>query len=222
MKLNLPALEEDDEIDITPMIDCVFLLVLFFMVTSSFIDDPKMPPTPYTLVLNEKMDQEDKTFTVRVEGTYLLKDGDKEEEIPSLAQLTERIRQEPGKKFRVETRSVVQSVDTDKKEEVTVVPLMLPTAEKPTTIRRDQADQLTVPREGALRFQGAGEERTFPNAREMLDWLGKRPVEARKRPVILRVDAKCTFQQVVQARNALRLAGVELIFEEVEVALGKP
>ena len=34
MKLNLPSLDEDDEIDITPMIDCVFLLLFFFMVTS--------------------------------------------------------------------------------------------------------------------------------------------------------------------------------------------
>jgi biopolymer transport protein ExbD len=40
--------------------------------------------------------------------------------------------------------------------------------------------------------------------------------------VILRTDAKCEYQRVVQARNALRLVGVELILEEVEPRNGNP
>ncbi len=219
MKLSLPPLDEDDEIDITPMIDCVFLLVLFFMVTSSFIDEPTMEPVPYTIAVPG---QDEKTYTLSVEGTYLLRDGDKDEEIPTLAELVQRVRQEPGKKFRVETRSLVQSATDEKREDVQVVPLQLPKADRPTTIRRDQADQLTVPREGSLLFKGALGEKSYPDARQLLTALSERPEAERKRPVILRVDAKCDYQRAVQARNALRLAGVELIFEEVEVQHGKP
>jgi biopolymer transport protein ExbD len=41
MKLRIPfeQADQDDDIDLTPMIDCVFLLVLFFMVTSSFLEE---------------------------------------------------------------------------------------------------------------------------------------------------------------------------------------
>lgn len=219
MKLNLPATDEDDEIDITPMIDCVFLLVLFFMVTSSFIDEAKMDPTSYAVTIPS----DGKTYSLSVHGTYLLREGDKETEIASLAELVERSRAEPDKKdFHIDMKAVVQLATDTKPEDAHVVPLTLPTAEKPATIRRDQADVLTVPREGAIRFKDVAGERVYPEAGELMAELKRRPAEARMRPVILRADAKCSYQQVVLARNALRLGGVELIFEEVEVRHGNP
>ena len=42
MKLRLPPVDEDDEIDITPMIDCVFQLLIFFMVTSTMQSTPDL------------------------------------------------------------------------------------------------------------------------------------------------------------------------------------
>ena len=35
MRLHLAQVEEDDQLDITPMIDVTFLLLIFFMVTST-------------------------------------------------------------------------------------------------------------------------------------------------------------------------------------------
>jgi len=211
MRLDLPPLDEDDEIDITPMIDCVFLLVLFFMVTSSFLDEPTMAPVPYTIAA---AGPGDKTYTLAVEGTYLLRDGTTEEEIATLAELVERVRAEPGKAFRVETRAVVRSATDEKRDDARVVAVSLPKADRPTVIRRDEADQLTVPRDGPLRFRDRQGERVYPTARDLADALEKRPADLR-RPVLLRADAKCEHQRVVQARNALRLGGVELILDEV-------
>ena len=40
MKLHLISAEnEDDQVDVTPLLDVIFLLVLFFMLTSRFIDE---------------------------------------------------------------------------------------------------------------------------------------------------------------------------------------
>jgi biopolymer transport protein ExbD len=41
MKLRLPQ-ETTDDIDMTPMIDVVFQLIIFFMVASSFVDEAKV------------------------------------------------------------------------------------------------------------------------------------------------------------------------------------
>ena len=41
MKLRLPT-ETTDDLDMTPMIDVVFQLIIFFMVASSFVDEAKV------------------------------------------------------------------------------------------------------------------------------------------------------------------------------------
>ena len=43
-----------------------------------------------------------------------------------------------------------------------------------------------------------------------------------RRPVIIRCDARCEYRQFVEVKNALRQAGVETIFEEVEVRDASP
>lgn len=137
MKLQLPEVIEDDEIDITPMIDCVFLLVLFFMVTSTFIEEAK------------------------------------------------------------------------------VFKMTLPTADAPDTVARDQADSVSLTVDGQLFFRdGTAEESELANLTLLVERL-----KARKepRPVIIRCDGRCEYRQFVEIKNALRLAGVETIFEEVEV-----
>lgn len=135
MKLRLAQVEsEDDEIDITPMIDCVFLLLLFFMLTSSFI------------------------------------------------------------------------------EEANVFKIMLPKAAQPSKVSRDKADFVSVTVEGKYFF---GDEE-LEHLDVLLEKLKARDA-TKDRPVVIRCDARCEYQQFMQVKNVLKLAGVETIFEEVEV-----
>ena len=41
MKINVPSRDKGDIINLTPLIDIVFLLLIFFMVTSSFKEDER-------------------------------------------------------------------------------------------------------------------------------------------------------------------------------------
>jgi biopolymer transport protein ExbD len=76
LKLSLPR-DDDDELDLTPMIDCVFQLILFFMLTSSFIDEAKgfavtLPQADQaTTIAREKID----SITVTVDGRYTFRSG---------------------------------------------------------------------------------------------------------------------------------------------------
>lgn len=137
IKVALP--DEEDDIDLTPMIDCVFLLVLFFMVTSSFIDEAK-------------------AFEVR-----------------------------------------------------------LPTADTATTIPRDAADSISIGVDGKLALRLAAGEQEIEGPEALLEALRNRAEKDRSRPVIIRCDARCEYQQFVRVKNVLKLAGVQTIFEEVEV-----
>jgi biopolymer transport protein ExbD len=135
MKMRLIETEgDDDEIDITPMIDCVFLLVLFFMVTWSLAED---------------------------------------------AQLTE---------------------------------MKLAQAEVTRKIPRDQIDVLSITEDGKFHFAG----KPLANLEELVNQLKAQGSE-RAKPVAIRCDARCPYQFFVQAKNAVRLAGIETIFEEIEV-----
>ncbi len=64
--------DSDKEVDMTPMIDCVFLLLIFFVVTASFqlqkaLEIP--PPEQKTKDVAEKeLDIEDDTIIVRIDG----------------------------------------------------------------------------------------------------------------------------------------------------------
>lgn len=140
MKLNIPAPDEDDEIDMTPMIDCVFLLVLFFMVTSSFIEE--------------------------------------------------------AQGFKV----------------------TLPHAAKAVTINRENTDCIHVSQDGRYIYQAAGsKEEEIADLRVLLKKLEKLDPEKKKKPFIIRCDHRCEYQMFVQAKNVLIRAGIETIFEEVEV-----
>ena len=140
MKLRLAQTEpEDDQIDITPMIDCIFLLVLFFMVTSSFIEEAK------------------------------------------------------------------------------VFKIILPKADKPVTVAREDADSISLTVDGEYFFRDAAAEEQIDDLTVLIERLKQRDDANKDRPVIIRCDARCEYQQFVQVKNALKLAGIETIFEEVEV-----
>lgn len=140
MKLKLPIQqEESSEIDITPLIDSIFLLVLFFMLTSTFI------------------------------------------------------------------------------EEANVFKVVLPRAEQAHTISREDADFISVTVDGRYQLRDVSGEHTLQDLDELLTRLKERGPEARQRPVVIRCDARCPYSQFVQVKNAVKLAGIETVFEEVEV-----
>jgi biopolymer transport protein ExbD len=140
MRLRLSRPEpEDDSIDLTPLIDCIFLLVLFFMLTASFI------------------------------------------------------------------------------EEANVFKIVLPRADRPTTVARDAVDAISVSVDGRYAFQDASGRHPLNNLEELLDRLKQRDEASRQRPVVIRCDVRCDYGRFAQVKNAVKLAGVETIFEEVEV-----
>jgi biopolymer transport protein ExbD len=136
MKLRLAAADrDDDDIDITPMIDCVFLLLLFFMLTSSFI------------------------------------------------------------------------------EEASVLRIVLPRADDPVKVSRDDADFVSLAVDGQVFF---GDE-PLEHLEALAEKLAARAGDRRSRPVVIRCDARCEYRQFMQVKNVLKSAGVETLFEEVEV-----
>ena len=56
-KVSQLAAEEESAIDLTPLIDCVFIMLIFFIVTASFVKEPGVQvhkPTAETALVQEK------------------------------------------------------------------------------------------------------------------------------------------------------------------------
>ena len=140
MRLRLLRQEAQEGIDLTSMIDVVFLLVIFFMVTTTFIEEAK------------------------------------------------------------------------------VYKINLPRAERPTTVSRDDTHSLSVTVDGKIFLKVDQKEEEMSSLEQVVEALRAKKEEAGELlPVILRCDARCEYAVYVQSKNALRMAGVEMVFEEVEV-----
>ncbi|MDP6119116.1 MAG: biopolymer transporter ExbD [Planctomycetota bacterium] len=141
MRLRLAETDqsEGDDLDITPMIDVVFLLILFFMLTSTFIEESK------------------------------------------------------------------------------VFKIVLPKADEPQTITRDDVDSISITVDGEYFFRTGADDEQLPDLETLLDKLQQRPADQSQRPVIIRCDARCEYSQFMQVKNVLKLAGINTIYEEVEV-----
>ena len=66
--------EEETQIDISPLIDCVFILLIFFIVTTRFIDEKGIEvdkPQPSSSA-NSDSESENLVFTVTEKGKILL------------------------------------------------------------------------------------------------------------------------------------------------------
>jgi len=143
MKLNVPLPGEDDGIDLTPMIDCVFQLILFFMLTSTFIEESQA--------------------------------------------------------FKI----------------------TLPKADEATTLSTGDVDSISVTKDGEYFWrQGESVPKSITGMDELLTKLKERG-KGKDRPVIIRADAVCEYQRIIQVKNALKLGGVQTIFEEVSVQAKK-
>ena len=91
MSLGKSRLEDDTQIDLTPMLDVVFILLIFFVVTAAFVDETAIdlqhtPPSTSTTV--EKND--DITFQVSANNDITL-DG-RRVDIRSVRANVERLR----------------------------------------------------------------------------------------------------------------------------------
>ena len=99
-----------------------------------------------------------------------------------------------------------------------VFKMILPRAETPTTVAREDADSISLTVDGQLFFrQGSAKEEEIPDLSSLVERL---QTQGSPRPVIVRCDARCEYRRFVEIKNALRQAGVETVFEEVEVSHG--
>ncbi|MGI9516823.1 MAG: ExbD/TolR family protein [Pirellulaceae bacterium] len=100
----------EDELDMTPMVDVVFLLLIFFMVTASFtlqksIAQPPVPDDEPSTIVEEVPEDEDQYVEVIIDqfNTYRLTSKDQEEtEAPS------------DQEMRVRLRDMISSTDAKK------------------------------------------------------------------------------------------------------------
>lgn len=91
---------EETEMDMTPMVDVTFLLLIFFMVTAAFtlqksLSVPKPNPDDASTVVEEKEEDETDLVTVQVDefNTFHVITADWEEEAPSVQDLLRFLRQ---------------------------------------------------------------------------------------------------------------------------------
>ncbi len=61
-------------IDISPLIDCVFIMLIFFIVTTTFIEEPGAEVTKTQMHTREKLEREAIYFAVTVEGDVMYAD----------------------------------------------------------------------------------------------------------------------------------------------------
>lgn len=67
-------LAQSVKIDMTPIIDCVFLLLIFFMITSSIIKDPGIPVNLPAARSSDSQPDKDLVVTVKDDGSVYLND----------------------------------------------------------------------------------------------------------------------------------------------------
>ncbi len=78
---------EKGQIDIAPLIDCVFLLLIFFMLTSNFILQPGIRVQLPRAVTSEVIDSENVVITITAQDLMFLQD-----KPVQVAPLTDRLR----------------------------------------------------------------------------------------------------------------------------------
>lgn len=224
MKLELTPPDTDDSIDLTPMIDCIFLLVLFFMMSSTFVEDPPDEKIPFSLTIPSQKSStpEAKGITISVRGTYLIHNSSSEREVVDPETVVKLLNNESApldSPLRVRCEAIIKSATPNKTEDLEGFEIRLPTADEPSLVPQGGADIVSVSHEGKYRFEDSKGARDVANLTDLLAQLKKRPA-AGNRPVVLRCDRRCTYQQFMQVKNVLRQAKVGTIFEEIEARDG--
>ena len=84
--------DEEPQIDLTPLIDCLFMLIIFFVLTMSFSKPVLDIVLPRAENSEAKAHREEILFSVKADGSFWL-----DEAPSSLAALTARLDAEPEK-----------------------------------------------------------------------------------------------------------------------------
>jgi len=94
------AKRKEDELDMTPMVDVTFLLLIFFMVTASFslqksIAMPRQQSDAPSTTVKEEEEEDDDMVTVQIDefGSFLVLASDWERETPGKQNLTTALRE---------------------------------------------------------------------------------------------------------------------------------
>ncbi len=111
MAIGRRKTEEESEIDLTPMLDVVFIMLIFFIVTATFINetaiDVQRPPTT-----DEPPDLENRNIVFEVGPAGNIKLGDRNIDVRSVRANVERLRAENPE------AKVIISADPKSKSEV--------------------------------------------------------------------------------------------------------
>ena len=111
MAIGTRKTEEESQIDLTPMLDVVFIMLIFFIVTATFINetaiDVQRPPTT-----DEPPDMENRNIVFEVGPAGNIKLGDRNIDVRSVRANVERMRAENPE------AKVIISADPKSKSEV--------------------------------------------------------------------------------------------------------
>ena len=65
---SLAGKDEEAKPDLSPMIDCVFILLIFFIVTTVFVKEPKVPVSDPTATTAEQLEKNSIIFAVTADN----------------------------------------------------------------------------------------------------------------------------------------------------------
>jgi len=69
--------DEEAEINITPMLDIVFIMLIFFIVTTSFVKEKGLDISRPQQSKNQKVDKDKLPIVVRIDATSVVRIGDR-------------------------------------------------------------------------------------------------------------------------------------------------
>jgi biopolymer transport protein ExbD len=106
---------KDDELDMTPMVDVTFLLLIFFMVTASFslqksLEMPRQQSDAPSTNVKEEEEEDQDMVTVQIDeyGSFLVLAADWERETPGKQNLTTALREAIGEGGSGAVRLVIE------------------------------------------------------------------------------------------------------------------
>lgn len=126
---NGETAREDDEMDLTPMVDVTFLLLIFFMVTAAFALQKalEVPPVSDEAAPNQTVDDLEKdSIVIRIDADNVFWIGapkwDEEQRTPSVPEMLAKVREARGEGGDGPTKLLVQA-NGDSRHEFVVAAL---------------------------------------------------------------------------------------------------
>ena len=92
--LNIPQEEDDSAIDLTPMLDVVFIMLIFFIVTASFLKESGFEIHKPAAVKQEQNNEPGKSISVRIMADGQIYIGPRRVDVRAIRPNIERLRAE--------------------------------------------------------------------------------------------------------------------------------